>query len=87
MTVFSRLLIAVAMSLVVTAPASAMISKAACLKIYSAAGSNAGIVVSVRGNTVTVSGTVEHQFEVEAIRQAAEESGAETVIMRVFTQP
>ena len=79
-------LISVALLLSMATPAFAMISKEACLRIYSAAGSNAGIVVAVRGGTLTVSGTVEHDFEVEAIRQAAEESGADKVVIRVRAQ-
>ena len=87
MPLFSRLICTVILSLVLGSPASAMISKADCIAIYSAAGSNAGIVVDVRGNTLTVHGSVEHQFEVEAIRRAALETGIENVVIRVFTRP
>lgn len=84
MTRISKTLITTGLALTMAAPASAMISKAACLAIYSAAGSNSGIVVNERGSTIIVSGHVDHQFEVNAVRRAAEESGAENVIIRVI---
>ena len=86
MTLISKRVVTAALLLAMATPASAMLTKAQCLSIYSAAGSNSGIVVSVRGNTVTVSGFVEHHFEVEAIRRAAIETGIENVVMRVFTE-